>query len=73
MEALRRPSTMAGCMTYEDDAEEHELLVRQLFALQRRYAALPEAREPERALLREMLAELTAQIERLRRAQRPRR
>lgn len=57
-------------MTYEDEAEEHERLAQRRFVLLRKYEALPEEQFEERALLREAIAELTEQLDKLRRRHR---
>lgn len=57
-------------MNYEDDAEEHERLAQRRFALLRKYEALPPERFEERALLREAIAELTEELDKLRRRHR---
>lgn len=56
-------------MAYEDEADEHERLMRLRFALQRELDARTEA-DPRRRLLRETIGELDEQIARLRRRHR---
>ena len=56
---------------YDDDAESHERLVAQRFALQRKYDALPEERAAERAILRDVIRDLDEAIARVRSRHRP--